>query len=302
MKIKQLKDALHINATHPLNRGKRISSFLRFAAFQVRGWFIEGTYTIEFVNNTQINIQRGDSSALALLTGLYEFEEMAFLLHFLREEDLFVDVGANIGAFSILASGVIGSPSIAFEPVPVTVALLENNVMINRLASKVTVINAAVGSKEGAIPFTSTFGAMNHAATDNEKEQGNFIEVPIMRLDDLDSSKIPTLIKIDVEGFEPEVIAGARSILKNPKVQALIVETNGSGKRYGYNDEDLHKTILGFGFSSIAYNPELRKIFSLNNEMNKSSGNTIYIRDKNIVQERVSQSPCFLVRHNNVMI
>ena len=302
MKIKHLKDALHINATHPLNRGKRISSFLRFAAFQVRGWFIDSAYTIKFVNDTQINIQRGDSSALALLTGLYEFEEMAFLLHFLREEDLFVDVGANIGAFSILASGVIGSPSIAFEPVPATVALLQNNVMINRLASKVTVINAAVGSKEGAIPFTSTFGAMNHVATDNEKKQGNFIEVPIIRLDDLDSNKIPTLIKIDVEGFESEVIAGAHSILKNPKVQALIVETNGSGKRYGYNDEGLHKTILSFGFSSIAYNPELRKIFSLNNEINKSSGNTIYIRDKNIVHERVSQSPSFLVRHNNITI
>jgi thymidylate synthase len=55
-----------------------------------------------------------------IYAGLHEFEDMAFLLHLLRSEDMFADVGSNIGSYTILASGVVGAKSVAFEPVPST--------------------------------------------------------------------------------------------------------------------------------------------------------------------------------------
>ena len=53
-----------------------------------------------------------------IYTGLHEFEDMMFLLHLLRPGDIFVDAGANIGSYTVLASAVVGAKSISFEPVP----------------------------------------------------------------------------------------------------------------------------------------------------------------------------------------
>src|SRR4029450_5509125 len=63
--------------------------------------------------------------------GLMEFLDMAFLRHYLWEDDLFVDIGANVGVCSILASGVAKARTIAFEPVKTTVKDCVDNVTIN---------------------------------------------------------------------------------------------------------------------------------------------------------------------------
>jgi hypothetical protein len=52
-----------------------------------------------------------------IYTGLHEFEDMSFLLHFLRPADLFIDIGANVGAYTIFASGIVAATSISIEPI-----------------------------------------------------------------------------------------------------------------------------------------------------------------------------------------
>jgi predicted RNA methylase len=59
---------------------------------------------------------------------LQEFEDMALLLHVLRPGDLFVDVGANVGSYTILAAGVCGANVISIEPVPSTFTHLADNI------------------------------------------------------------------------------------------------------------------------------------------------------------------------------
>ena len=66
--------------------------------------------------------------------GLHEFHEMAFVLHFLRKNDTFIDVGANVGSYTILAA-VTGSNVISIEPIPSTFNYLKNNVSINNFTS-----------------------------------------------------------------------------------------------------------------------------------------------------------------------
>ena len=66
-----------------------------------------------------------------IYAGLHEFNDMAFCLHLLRSGDLFVDVGANIGSYTVLASKVAGANSITLEPVPQTFERLKRNVNIN---------------------------------------------------------------------------------------------------------------------------------------------------------------------------
>ncbi|MEJ7626598.1 MAG: FkbM family methyltransferase [Ferruginibacter sp.] len=67
--------------------------------------------------------------------GLHEFPDMGFLLHFLRSEDLFFDIGSNIGSYTILASGQVGAKTFAFEPVPSTFSALHKNILANNLES-----------------------------------------------------------------------------------------------------------------------------------------------------------------------
>ena len=67
--------------------------------------------------------------------GLAEFADMAFVLHVLRAGDLFVDIGANAGAYTLLASSVAGAKTTCFEPVPATYArLLTINPAIKNIA------------------------------------------------------------------------------------------------------------------------------------------------------------------------
>jgi FkbM family methyltransferase len=87
---------------------------------------------------------------------------MGFLLHFLRAEDPFVDIGANIGSYIILACAAVGARGFAFEPVPVTYKKLIENMRLNHLDNKVKCINKGVGSQQGSIAFTSDSDTENH--------------------------------------------------------------------------------------------------------------------------------------------
>lgn len=80
-----------------------------------------------------------------IYTGLHEFIDMAFCLHLLRPGDLFIDVGANVGSYTILASKVVGANSFTLEPVPETFKRLKRNININDIVSLVDARCCAAG-------------------------------------------------------------------------------------------------------------------------------------------------------------
>jgi len=218
--------------------------------------------------------------------GLHEFEDMTFLLHFLRKEDTFLDVGANIGSYTVLSAGVCGAKTISFEPAPLTYNYLLRNVELNKLNERVTTWNAAVGAEPGEISFTSGLDTVNHVLANYETEDS--VRVEVYALDDLISrEENVSLIKVDTEGFETEVLKGMPALLKSPALKAIIIELNGSGERYGFNENDIHLKLLEHGFLPHGYDPFLRKIFPLKTF---NSYNTIYLRDPEFVVDRVRGS------------
>ena len=90
--------------------------------------------------------------------------EMGFLLHLLRPNDLFLDVGANIGSYAILAASVRRARAIAFEPDPDTARVLRRNIAINRLSALADVREAALGGVQGQVAFTVGLDTMNRVA------------------------------------------------------------------------------------------------------------------------------------------
>jgi FkbM family methyltransferase len=218
-----------------------------------------------------------------------EYEDMIFLLHALQKSETFVDVGANAGAYTVLASKVIGSNSTAFEPIPETSNLLSDQVQINRIENIVEIKNMGVGDKQDELLFTNDSGAMNRVSLNDEAE--NTIRIKVTTLDSELNKDTNYFLKIDVEGYEYNVIEGASDLLASNKVSAIIIELNGSGNQFGHTDIDVHKKIISYGFIPISYNPINREIDQLDDIKTKNIGNTIYIRDIDAITERCKAAP-----------
>jgi FkbM family methyltransferase len=86
----------------------------------------------------------------------------------LREGDLFLDIGSNIGSYTILASGVRRATTWAFEPDPETVGALKRNVTLNDLDSRVVVHELALGDTNGTVTFACGLDTANRVAMNGE--------------------------------------------------------------------------------------------------------------------------------------
>ncbi|RYZ16335.1 MAG: FkbM family methyltransferase, partial [Sphingobacteriales bacterium] len=113
-----LKIIRHING-HPLASRHQWLGYYRLCQWQLRSRFSKGPKKVSFTKKTSLLIARGMTGATGnIYTGLHDFPEMAFLLHFLRPADRFMDIGANVGTYTVLASAHVGCQSLSFEPVP----------------------------------------------------------------------------------------------------------------------------------------------------------------------------------------
>ena len=223
-----------------------------------------------------------------LYVGLQEFYDMSFVMHALRSADLFVDVGANVGVYSILAGGV-GAKVIAVEPVPSTFETLKDNIRLNGLEGHVAAHNIGLASMTGELKFSTQHGPINRVLNDPNSQAG--VTVPVNCLDNLLQGVIPNVIKIDVEGYEMEVVKGAQNVLSQPTVFALILELNGSGKLYGFDDAETDAEIRRFGFKPAHYEPFERKLTAMDRP--NTSGNTLYMRPSDVLPERLKAAPKF---------
>jgi hypothetical protein len=132
---------------HPLNRGRKVAAIRRWARWQVASRLALGPSVVPFVGNTRLLASPGETGITGnIYYGLAEYEDMAFTLHLLRSGDRFVDVGSNTGTYTVLASGVAGAFTDAFEPIPSTADRLWWNVVINALENLVTVHRLGPGA------------------------------------------------------------------------------------------------------------------------------------------------------------
>jgi FkbM family methyltransferase len=162
------------------------------------------------------------SPALAFYLGLYEHASMSFLLRYLRPGDVFADVGANVGVYTVLAAAVCEARVHAFEPVTSAREALIDNIALNGISDKITVHASGVGALAGTSLITTDRHGGNMIV--RAGLGGQLEEVAIVTLDHAMTSASPVLVKIDVEGFEEEVLRGAPKTLADPRVNALLVE------------------------------------------------------------------------------
>jgi FkbM family methyltransferase len=181
---------------------------------------------------------------------------------FLGVGDTFVDVGANVGVHTLCAARAMrGRGSIvAFEPFPRTCELLSKSILLNGFAEICEVHQAAVATQTGERELHLGKVSGHHSLIELDRSvsaNGSTISVPVVRLDDvLMAGRRVDLLKIDVEGVELEVIAGARRIFtENPDI-AVIVEFGPSHLvRAGHSPAEWLRTFDALGFDRRSIDP-----------------------------------------------
>ena len=158
-------------------------------------------------------------------TGEWEPRETALIAEILRPGDVFVDVGANIGYFTLLASSLVGPAGrvIAVEANPRTFKLLEANVRLNGCAN-VDLRHVAAGEASG---FATLFEREAGNAGGDQVDfagQGEPGAIPVERLDALVSEQPVRLIKLDIEGAEAKALRGATGLLERGDAPDLVFE------------------------------------------------------------------------------
>lgn len=148
---------------------------------------------------------------------------------------------------------------------------------MNDVDSLATVHQIAVGEDNGEIAFTTGLDTMNRVARPDDTARQ---VVRIARLDDIDDAAMPTLVKLDVEGYEERVLAGAGRVLGSPTLLAVQSEL--------FNPEV--EGILGsFGFRHNFYEPFSRKLGAASYGFPTS--NALFVRNEGAVAERLAAAP-----------
>jgi hypothetical protein len=95
---------------HPLNRIRRLQAIREYVSWQIGSFLVSTDVVFEWINGSKFLVHKGETGLTGnIYTGLHEFSDMGFLRHVLRPTDLFIDVGANVGSYTILACGAIGA-------------------------------------------------------------------------------------------------------------------------------------------------------------------------------------------------
>jgi FkbM family methyltransferase len=265
---------------HPLSRDRMGAAFLAFLKHQIRVR-LQGEVIYPWVGDSKLAIRKWMPGAtFNVYSGLLEFGDMGFALHFLRPTDIFFDVGANVGAYAVLASKVCGSRSLCFEPDPTIEVHLRRNLEVNAIADRVEVLPYAVGAQRGEAKFSVGLDVLNSFVED-DSVQSRIVQV--VRLDDF-ADRAPALVKIDVEGFEEGVVEGAEGVLAQDNLQAVLVE-NATPR--------IVHALERHGFGQAYYDPRGRRLSREPGELR--SHNSLFLKDLDFCLERVSTAAPFRV-------
>ena len=178
-------------------------------------------------------------------------DEALFLNRVVKFGSTVFDVGANVGTLTLPLACQVGNKGkvISIEANPKTFSYLRGNVEFNQYLKNITLLNTAVGNKNGKLYFSNiSSDDMNKVVN---KDYENAIEIPVITLDEIAKSNNITkirLLKIDIEGYELFAFKGASNVLKITEI-IFFESWEEHCKNFNYSTVDVVKLLSKYGFS-----------------------------------------------------
>lgn len=255
----------------PVSLARKGSHF----AFREVYWRINDQYSLS-VNNTEVIFSAPTRTAVQWNKARFTSEQdmISDLLEELDDDDVFYDIGANTGLYTLFAAKSC-SEVFAFEPYPPNISSLKENISRNNTYN-VTVRDIALSNSDGSISFSQPqediigYGSPAIAAEDTNAN----VEVATKAGDHLISSEnlpIPDVMKIDVEGSEPLVIDGLEQTLSTSTCRLVYCEVHVS-------TTDQHPSIEDFNQDLDGVKNKFRKFGFTVDEIIETRGSEVFLK------------------------
>lgn len=275
----------------PGNRGHRFSRLARSIGWLLHKKTSRLPWTLPvYQNGLQLRCYPGSIIALHVVqrSEWHDWDTAKCITTFLRAGDTFMDVGANIGLYTLPASRIVGSTGtvIAVEPSPINRARLQENLALNHIDT-VHVESCALGETPGSFSFDDD-DALAHLHP-QEESNAPALTVSVKTLDSIIPAGLRevALLKVDVEGFELAVFRGAIQSMQSGLLPVILFEMNDSHLRYGIESETILSFLRASGYQIARYEHDQRRLVETDLQ-----GDILAFtpRGLRLIQERLLQS------------
>jgi len=166
-------------------------------------------------------------------------------------------------------------------------------IALNGLADRIELLEACAGNIARQVAIKDSVDMDNAVVIDGAADAAGMASVPMLRIDDAVRPQGTCVMKLDVEGFEREALEGARGLLADPRLRALVVETRGICMRFGHGTNEISDFIVRNGFMPARYDPWSRKVAppKARGADVADEGNTFFVRDLQETRARMEAAP-----------
>ena len=248
---------------HPANENARLAALGRWLQWQFHKRLLKRHLTFTYHGMTIAGC--GDShsmSAAYYFNGLPDWWEMRFMMDYLRPGDRFLDIGANVGLYSLLAASVVGECGHvdSFEPAEVPSKRLREAIALNQLADRITIHHFAASDQNGELDFGFSDDDCQSHVRRPGAVTGPSVSVKAIRLDDYCGHNMYAMAKLDIEGHEPLALEGASKMMAAGNPPVMQIEMAGYSKLFGVPTSEFIQRLADRGYGCFCYEPSSRKL------------------------------------------
>ncbi|MBC6112157.1 FkbM family methyltransferase [Pedobacter fastidiosus] len=271
------------------NKKHSIFAFRRFIFWKIIRLFGLNNVKYTLWGNRKILLDSKSFHSMWLMYNyIVDWEEFNLIKDYIKADHTVLDVGTNMGYYTVWISKFIGQNGQihCFEPDSSNFKKLKQNAEINNLVKTAKLNNIALSDTNGFIPFTLGLDGQNHINLDQSNKSVNVDTKKLDTYAEENNIEQISYAKIDVEGFEYSVLKGAVNLLNNKKIDIIQLEINNTVENSTNNVDDILHLLANHNYILSGYNTGEKKLFPIT--YTPSRENYFAVHNLNSINQQLS--------------